>query len=410
MPGNHKLLSTTDQKPAIEGGEPAFPTWLPFDLPFIGVEEEDEVIDTLRSGWITMGPKVKRFEESFRDYVGAANAAATSSCTAALHLCLAAIGVGPGDEVITTPVTFAATANVIVHQGATPVFADIEPGTLNIDPERIRDKVTDRTKAIIPVHMAGRPCKMDEIIKIADERGIPVIEDAAHAIGASYKGRKIGSISNFTCFSFYPTKNITAIEGGMVTAGDAAMVEKIRLLSLHGMDNDAWKRYSHGGSQHWEIIYPGYKYNMTDVQASVGIHQLEKLESFLKIRERYAAIYKSSLAELEEIELMPQVEDGVSSNHLYIIKLNLDRLRIGRDVFMQAMKAENIGVGIHFRSLHLHPYYRDTFKFSPGDFPVANNVSDRIISLPLYPKLHEENLVTVAETVKKLIKYYSKKR
>lgn len=408
MTKKHKLLSAMDQKPAIEGGPPAFSSWLPFDLPSIGAEEEEEVIDTLRSGWITMGPKVKRFEESFRDYVGAGNAAATNSCTAALHLCLAAMEIGPGDEVITTPVTFAATANVIIHQGATPVFADIEPDTLNIDPERIRDKVTDRTKAIVPVHMAGRPCRMEEIMKIADEIGIPVIEDAAHALGASYKGKKIGSISNFTCFSFYPTKNITAIEGGMVTSDDVAMMDKIRLLSLHGMDKDAWKRYSHGGTQHWEIVYPGYKYNMTDVQASVGIHQLEKLDSFLKIRERYVAIYNKSLAEQEEIELMQPFKDGVSSNHLYIIKLNLDKLRIGRDMFMQALKAENIGTGIHFRSLHLHPYYRDTFKFRPEDFPVANNVSDRIISLPLYPKMYEEDLITVVKTVKKLVNFYSK--
>ena len=407
---NIRLISKIRQMPAIAGGESSSARFLPFVSPSIGEEEESEVLDTLRSGWITTGPKVERFERRFAEYIGAENAVAVSSCTAALHLSLVAAGVGPGDEVITSPLTWASTANVVIHQGATPVFVDVDRDTLNIDPELIERAITPKTKAIMPVHIAGLPCAMDVMRTIAEKHGLCVIEDAAHALGAEYRRKKIGTISEFTCFSFYPIKNITTIEGGMITLADAEVADKLRTLSNFGMSKDAWKRYSQdeGSFRTAEVIYPGYKYNMTDVQASLGLHQIEKLPAFLSAREKYAKIYDRAFAELDEVTV-PSVPAYVKhARHLYIIILDVDKLKLSRDEFIDAMKAENIGTGVHFVSLHLHQYYRERYGYRPQDFPNADYLSRRVVSLPLYPKMTEKNVHDVIVAVKKIIAYARK--
>jgi len=405
---NIKLLKQLVETPATMGGEPACDDFVPFCLPLIGEEEEKEVIATLRSGWLTTGPRTQRFEEMAREYIGCRHAVAVNSCTGALHLTLAALGIGPGDEVITTPITWPATANVIVHLGAKPVFVDVERDTLNMDADLIEEKITERTRAIVPVHMAGRPCDMDRIGAIAEKHGLHVVEDAAHAIGAAYKGRRIGTISKAACFSFYPIKNITTIEGGLIATDDGELAEKIRILSLHGITKDAWKRYSASGSQHWEVVVPGYKYNMTDVQAAIGIHQLPKLESFIKKRATMADFYNQGLAELDGIVTTPQDHPDIRHAwHLYIIVLDTEKLSVDRDAFMTGLKAENVGTGIHFRSLHMQGYYRETYGFASDDFPNAAYLTDRIISLPLYPKMNEEEMEGVLRATLKLLRYYS---
>jgi len=315
--------------------------------------------------------------------------------------------VDDGDEVVTTPFTFAATGNVVVHQKAKPVFVDISKQTLNVDPEKIEKKITAKTKAIIPVHFAGQPCDMDEILKIARRRGILVIEDAAHAVGAEYKGEKIGTIGDITTFSFYPIKNITTGEGGMVTTNNKKWADKIRVLSLHGITSNAWKRYSSKGSWYYEIMFPGYKYNMTDMQASLGIHQLKKLPKFLESRTKFTKIYDKAFNSIPQI-ILPRVDKKVKhARHLYTVLLNLKSLRINRDDFIKELYAENIGASVHFIPLHLHPYYKKSFGYKKGDFPNAEYIYERIISLPLYPKMCEEDVHNVIEAVEKIIKYYS---
>ncbi len=404
---NIHTLKGLFERPAVLDGEPLRPVALPFCLPTIGEEEEKEVIDTLRSGWITTGPKTKRFEQMLVDYTGAEHVLALNSCTAALHLSLVALEVGPGDEVITSPITWPSTANVIIHTGATPVFADLDPATLNIDPEAIEAAITERTKAIIPVHMAGFPCDLDRIHAVAQGHGLAVVEDAAHALGANYKGEKIGAISEFTCFSFYPIKNITTIEGGALATNNAEWAETARLYSLHGISRDAWKRYQPGGSLHWELLAPGFKYNMSDVQASLGIHQLPRLDSFIATRRRHAERYREAFAALPEIETFFQEANGVlHAHHLFIIALSDGMLNIDRDGLMEALKAENIATGVHFRSLHIQPYYRETFGYRPEDFPRALDLSNRILSLPLYPTMTYQDVGDVIRAVKKLVRFY----
>lgn len=377
--------------------------FLPPFSPYLGEEELDEVLDTLRSGWITMGPKTKRFEELFADYVGSRHAIAVSSCTAGLHLALVAGGIGPGDEVITTPLTFCSTANVVVHQGAVPILADVRIDTFNVDPRGMRKKITPRTKAIIPVHLAGQPCEMDEIRAIAEQHDLQVIEDAAHATGAKYKDRMVGAISDVTVFSFYAIKNLTTGEGGMITTEDEGLAEKMRFLRLHGISTDAWKRYSAQGSWYYEVLFPGYKYNMTDIQASLGIHQLARQEKFLEVRQRYAEMYTDAFRDLPEITT-PVVKDHVRHAwHLYIIRLNLERLTIDRGQFIEALRKENIGTSVHFIPLHLHPYYRERYGFKKGDFPVAESLYEGIVTLPLYPKMSVEDVEDVIKAIRKVV-------
>jgi dTDP-4-amino-4,6-dideoxygalactose transaminase len=391
---------------AMHGGQPVRETFLPFHQPWLGEEEEQELLDTLRSGWLTTGPKTKLFERRFSEYVGSKHAIAVNSCTAALHLSLVAAGVQAGDEIITTPFTFAATANVCLHQGAHPVFVDIQLDTLNMDPTLVEDKVTAQTKCIIPVHLAGHPCDMDSILSLAETHGLTVVEDAAHAIESEYKGRKVGSIGDMTAFSFYATKNMTTGEGGMLTTNDDQLADKARILSLHGISKDAWKRYSDEGYRHYDIIYPGYKYNMFDIQASLGLHQLDKLEDFWRRRKHYTQLYNQAFAQIPEVLTLSEADDVRHAYHLYIILVKTEKLGADRDTIMRAIQAENVGVGVHFRTIHLHPYYETAFGYRRGDFPRAEYASDRVISLPLYPKMSEQDVRDVIAVVQRVISAY----
>jgi UDP-4-amino-4,6-dideoxy-N-acetyl-beta-L-altrosamine transaminase len=404
-----KPFGAVREKPAIEGGPKVRKNsqLTPFPYSF-GKEEIMEVVNTLKSGWITTGPKVQIFEKTVKHYVGCKYTAALNSCTAGLHLSLIAAGVGRGDEVITTPFTFAATANVIMHVGATPVFVDIQKDTYNINPDLIEKAITKKTKAIIPVHYGGHPCDMDEILKIAKKHNLAVIEDAAHAIGAKYRGKNIGTISDFTVFSFYATKNITTAEGGMVCLKSAYLKKKIKIIGLHGMNRDAWKRYGKGGYWYYEIKYPGFKYNMTDIQASLGIHQIKKLNKFINRREKIAKSYDKLFKDLPEIKI-PAIRSYVKhARHLYSILIDLDKLKINRDQFFKALDAENIGTSVHFIPVHLHPYYKNTFGYKKGDYPVAEHVFERIISLPMHPAMSKKDLQDVVKAVRKIIIYYRK--
>ncbi len=399
---------TIRQAPAIVGGTPVRKEFLIFGSPLIGEEDIAEVVDTLRSGWIGMGPKTVRFEHEFAQYVGSPHAIALNSATAALELSLIVAGIGPGDEVITTPMTFAATANVVMHVGATPVFVDVERHTQNIDPQLIERAITPRTRAIIPVHMTGRPCNMDAIMPIARRNQLMVIEDAAHAVEAKWGDRKIGTIGDLTAFSFYVTKNLTTAEGGMLTTASDKWAEQLRVLRLHGLSRDAWKRYSSSGFVPYETMMPGYKFNMTDLQASLGIHQLARLEDNLKIRERHFARYTDTFSELPQL-ITPWEEDGIKhARHLYSLLLNLERLSCDRGEFMQALHAENIGAGIHFTALHLHHFYRERFGYKPGDYPNAEWIGERTLSLPLSAKLSDADVDDVIAAVIKLVNYFSR--
>lgn len=397
-----RLLNT----PAVRSGEPVRRLVLPFALPQLGDAEEAEVLDTLRSGWLTTGPKSKRFERMIADYVGARFAVATNSCTGALHVGLAAAGIGPGDEVITSPITWPATANVIVHLGARPVFADIDPDTLNIDPSALEAAVTARTKAIVPVHMAGQPCDMDAITAVAAAHGLTVLEDAAHALGARYHDRRIGELSTAAAFSFYATKNLACGEGGMLVTDDEALADRARSLSMHGISKDAWKRHTVTGSPHWQLHEPGYKYNMPDLAASLGLHQLPRLAGFIATRARYAHLYDEAFADLPAIAPLVTRPGIDHAHHLYVIRLDLDRLTITRDEFVAALRAEGISTGIHFISLHLQPYYQRVHDLAPDALPRAREASERIVSLPLYPKMTETDISDVIAAVTKLATAY----
>ncbi len=397
-------------KLAIDGGNPVRSTFLVFGSPLIEEAEIEEMVHTLRSGWLGTGPKTHRFEEDFKEYIGCAHALAVNSCTAGMHLALEVIGVTQGDEVITSPITFPSTANVIVHHRAVPVFVDVEKDTMNLDPAQVENAVTARTKAIIPVHLAGRPCRMDEIMDIARRHGLFVIEDAAHCVEGRYRGKKIGNIGDMTAFSFYVTKNVVTAEGGMVTTNNDQWAEEMRIKSLHGISKDAWKRYSAEGFQSYETLYPGYKYNMTDIQASLGIHQLRRIEQNLQIRENQYAAYNEAFSDLPVLATPPEAFDIRHARHLYIILLKLESLRVDRLQFIEALKAENIGSGIHFTAVHLHRYYAQTFGFKRGDFPNAEHISDRTISLPLSPKLTDADTRDVIEAVRKVSHAYAKSR
>ncbi len=375
------------------------PELLPFHQASIGEEEVKEIIQTLNSGWLTTGQKTRLFEKTFADYIGCKHAIGLNSCTAGLHLSLVVSGVSSGDEVITSPITFPATTNVIVHQNAKPVFVDVEPETLNINCSEIESKINDSPKAILPVHFAGHPCDMDTIISLAQKHNLTVIEDAAHALESKYHGNKIGAIGNFTAFSFYATKNITTGEGGMLTTNDDHYADKLRILSLHGISKNAWKRYGKEGFQHWELLMPGYKYNMFDVQASLGIHQIKKVESFLNRRVQIVKKYNDAFEKTEEIQLLKPESNIKHAHHLYVIVIKTENLKVSRDKVLNEIQKRGIGVAVHFRSLHLQPFFKQHFNYKKGMFPQAEYLSDRVISLPLYPKMTDEDVSRVIETV-----------
>jgi perosamine synthetase len=376
--------------------------FISFHAPEIGDAEINSVVETLRSGWLTTGAKVKRFEADFARYVGCSHAVAVNSGTAALHLALDAIGIEQGDEVIVPTMTFTATAEVVLYFKARPVLVDCEPNTLNLDLNKIEQAITPKTRAMIPVHMAGQPCAMDKILEIAKKHNLKVIEDAAHALPARYQGRTVGTIGDITCFSFYATKTITTGEGGMATTEDPQWAERMRVMSLHGISHDAWKRYTKEGSWYYEVIYPGFKYNLTDLAAAMGIEQLKKCDQFYESRKRIARSYDEAFADLPEIRIPLSANNGQHAWHLYIIQLQTERLKIDRAQFIKALTDHNIGTSVHFIPLHLHPFYRDTFGYQPTDFPQATAVFERIVSLPIYPKMTEKNVEHVIRTVRKL--------
>jgi dTDP-4-amino-4,6-dideoxygalactose transaminase len=378
--------------------------FLPFSIPTIEDDEINEVVDSLRSGWITTGPKVKRFEEDFKAYVGSPFAVPLSSATAGLHLVMLCLGLSQGDEVITTPMTFAATVSMIVRAGARPVLADIDPDTLNIDSAKIRAKITERTKAILPVHFAGQPCDMDSIFSLAKKFDLRVIEDAAHAVGTEYKGKRIGSFDSGSVFSFHPIKNITTGEGGMVCTRDETLAEEISLMKFHGMSKEAWKRYESSGTPNYDIMLPGFKYNMMDIQAAIGIHQLRKLDAFIARRTEIAQFYNSAFSDMDEIKTpAPVPYDHRHAWHLYTPLIRVEKLTIDRDRFMEELKKLNIGTGLHFKAVHHHPYYRQTLNIAPGELPNADYASDRILSLPLFPRMTMDDARDVVEAVKDVI-------
>lgn len=377
---------------------------IPFHEPYITDEEIAEVVDSLRSGWLTMGPKTARFEKEFARYIGSKYSVTSNSCTAALHLALKAIDLKPGDEIIIPAMTFTATGEVICYFNAKPVIVDVDRDTHNIDTSQIEQAITSKTRAIIPVHFAGQPCDMDEILSIADKYGLFVIEDAAHSLPAWYKGRKVGTIGDITCFSFYATKTLATGEGGMVTTKNDEWAERIKVLRLHGISKDAWKRYSNEGSWFYEVIEAGYKYNMTDVQAALGIAQLKKVEWMRERRAYIAERYTEAFRGLDTIAV-PYVEpDRVSAWHLYVVKLNIERLQVNRATFIEGLKAKGIGASVHFIPLHIHPFYRDTFGYKPGDFPGSEWIYERSVSLPIYPGMTDNDIDRVIEAVLYLVK------
>ena len=384
-------------------------TFLPFSTPTIEDAEINEVVDSLRSGWITTGPKVKRFEEAFKTYVGAPYAVPLTSATAGLHLTLLALKIKEGDEIITTPMTFASTVSMIILCGGTPVLADIEPGTLNIDVAKVRDKITPRTRVIIPVHFAGQACDMDPLFVLAKEHNLTIIEDAAHAAGTEYRGRKIGSFDSISIFSFHPNKNITTGEGGMVCTRDENLAEEISLMKFHGMSREAWKRFAASGTPNYDILLPGFKYNMMDIQAALGIHQLPKLDGFIDKRKEIAEFYNRELANIEEL-VLPKYAPYEQRHawHLYTPLVRIEKLTIDRDRFMEELKKHNIGTGLHYKAIHHHAWYRENLPAADSELPNASYASERILSLPLFPKMSMDDAQDVVDAIKAVIVEFRK--
>jgi dTDP-4-amino-4,6-dideoxygalactose transaminase len=378
-------------------------SFLVFGRPLIGEEEIAEVVDSLRSGWIGTGPKVVRFEGMLAEYVGAPHCRCLSSCTAALILSLQVLGVGPGDEVLVPAMTFVASANAVEHAGATPVLVDSEPGTGLIDLDRAQAAVTPRTRAIMPVHLAGRPVDMDRLSAFAAQHELAVIEDAAHAIGAEWRGRKIGAFGNLTAFSFYVTKNISTIEGGALMTEDPEIAAEVERLALHGLSVGAWQRFSDSGFRHYEVVRPGFKYNMTDVQAALGLHQLPRLDAWIERRAELWGRYDQLLAGLP-LETPPPPEPGTRhARHLYQVLVGPEA-PLGRDELLDGLTARKIGVGVHYRGVHLHAYYRDKYGLAPSDFPVASSISERTLSLPLGPNVTEVDQDDVVRALAALLR------
>ncbi len=382
--------------------------FLLFHKPFISEEEVDEIVDTVRSGWLSMGPKTIKFEEAFNSYIGSKKSIAVSSWTAAGHLTLEAYELKAGDEVIVPTMTFPATAEIVCYFGAKPVIVDVDEFTLNISLEEIEKAITPKTKAIIPVHYGGQPCDMDEILDIAKKYNIKVIEDAAHSLPATYKGKKVGTISDVTCFSFYATKTLSTGEGGMICTNDESLAERCKIMRLHGINRDAWKRYTESGSWYYEVVAPGFKYNFTDLQASLGLPQLKKVDMMWHSRQNIAAKYTKALKDSKFLEIHGIKEDRESSWHLFPIRLNLETLTINRAQLIDELRKNNIGVGVHFMPVHQHIYYRETFNLDDKNFPIASSVFPRLVSLPIYPGMSDEHVDRVLDILTELLVKYSR--
>jgi dTDP-4-amino-4,6-dideoxygalactose transaminase len=392
-----------EHRSLIKAKRSARQTFLPFALPHITQAEIDEVVDTLRSGWLTTGPKTKRFEREFAGRVGAPYALAVNSATAAMHLALDAVGLQPGDEVIVPVYTFTATAEVVVYFRARPVFVDVDPVTCNLDPARLEESITARTRAIMVVHIAGLPAEMDAILSIAKSHHLPVIEDAAHAFPAQYRGRMIGTIGDLTAFSFYATKTLSTGEGGMLTTTNPVYAERAAIMALHGISHDGWKRYSAGGSWYYEVLQAGYKYNMTDIAAAIGLHQLARSDWLLERRREIAQRYTEAFSRWPQLETPPDPAHVEHAWHLYMLRLRPEQLTMTRDEFIQALRKVNIGSSVHFIPLHLHPFYRDTYRLVAEEFPAALHAYRRAVSLPVYPGMTDEDVEDVIAAVEQII-------
>jgi perosamine synthetase len=391
---------------AIHDGEPVRKTLLPYGHQSIDEDDIRAVVEVLRSDWITTGPKVAEFEEAFAEYVGARYAVSFSSGTAALHGAAFAAGLRPGDEAITTPMTFCATANCVLYQGARPVFADVCPDTLNLDPDEVARRITSHTKAILPVDYAGHPADLDPLLELADRHGLVVIEDACHALGAEYKGRRVGSISHMTVFSFHPVKHITTGEGGMVTTNDAELARRLRMFRNHGIDSDARQRQAQG-QWYYEMLTLGYNYRLTDIGCALGLSQLRKLHANLARRREVAARYNWSFQGMRAV-IPPAVRPNVNPAwHFYPIRLALPKLRVGRAEIFRALRAENIGVNVHYIPVHLHPYYRERFDYQGGECPVAERAYEQLVSLPMFHGMTDQDVEDVIEAVRKVVGYYA---
>jgi len=391
------------EPPAIAGGPPLFDELLVFGQPSLGEEEVEAVSDVIRSRWIGQGPKCAEFEQRFAELTGAAHAVSVSSCTAGMHLALTALGIGPGDEVITTSLTFVATLNAILHTGASVVLADVDPVTLDLDPRLAAEKITPQTKAIMPVHFGGHPCDLDAFRSLAGEHGLAIVEDAAHAVGAAYGGEPIGA-HGIAVFSFYANKNITTAEGGMITCEDADLAERLEVLRLHGLSRDAWKRFSSKKVVYSDAIDLGFKYNLTDLQAALGLVQLRRLDEFMAIRRRVCAVFDEELAGVPGLRTPPRPwNDTVRhGHHLYIVEVDPEEFGCDRDELLEGLRAENIGAGIHYRAAHLHPYYQRTLGLPVGALPETERLSARVLSLPLSASMTEDDAARVALAVRRL--------
>ena len=379
-----------------------------FHKPFISDDEVDEIVDTVRSGWLSMGPKTIKFEEAFNSYIGCKKSIAVSSWTAAGHLTLEAYGIRPGDEVIVPTMTFPATAEIVCYFGAKPVIVDVEEDTLNISLKEIEKAITSRTKAIIPVHYAGQPCDMDEIHEIAKNNNLKVIEDAAHSLPATYKGKKVGTISDVTCFSFYATKTLSTGEGGMICTNDEEIAERCTIMRMHGINRDAWKRYTESSSWYYEVVAPGFKYNFTDLQASLGLPQLKKVDQMWQSRKNIAAKYTQALKDNELLTLHGVKENRDSSWHLFPIRLKLEFLKINRAQLIDEMRKLNVGAGVHFMPIHQHIYYNQTFKLDNKNYPIASSVFPKLVSLPIYPGMQDGHVDRVINVLVDLLEKYKK--
>jgi dTDP-4-amino-4,6-dideoxygalactose transaminase len=382
--------------------------FLLFHKPFISEEEVAEITDTVRSGWLSMGPKTIRFEQEFNKYIGAKRSVAVSSWTAAGHLTLEAFGIEKDDEVILPTMTFPATAEIVCYFGAKPVIVDVDEDTLNISLEEIEKSITPKTKAIIPVHYGGQPCDMDEILELAKKYNLRVLEDAAHSLPAYYKGKKIGTLSDVTCFSFYATKTLSTGEGGMICTNNEEIAERTAIMRLHGINRDAWKRYSESGSWYYEVVAPGYKYNFTDLQASLGLPQLKKVDIMWEWRKKIAARYTEAFKDFDLIKLHTIKPDRESSWHLYPVKLNLEMLTKNRAQLIDELKKHNIGIGVHFMPVHQHLYYQKTFNLDDKDFPVSSAAFPRLMSLPIYPGMTDESIEKVISVVTDVLNKFRK--
>jgi len=391
--------------PAIAGGTPVRSKPLPFFRAAVDETDVAAVAETLRSGWLTSGPKAVELEKRLGEYVGSSHTIAVSSCSEAMFLCMKALGVGPGDEVVTSPITFASTVHAILHNGATPVLADIESSTFGVDPEAVQRALTPRTKAVMPVHFGGQACRIREIVALSDRAGIPVVEDAAHSFGARVDGQQLGRFGRATTFSFYATKNLTSAEGGAITTEDEALAQRLRLLGYHGMSRDSWSRYSDKGSWYYEVQIPGYKCNLSDLHAALGLAQLAKIDRLLERRREVAAGLSRALAGCAAVELPEEHPGNWHTWHLYVIRVRLEALRIDRDEFIKALRAENVGTSVHFIPIYRHPFFQPYVR-SGSSFPVSDDYYARCISLPIFPDMSDDDVRDVAEAVTRIADHF----